>query len=188
MLWRLCCCSSVLAAAAGVSHRVHSWARFYTPSKCALPGISLNCMAHAMFQAKPSLLWWECVLGIPDDSSLLGEDDPHNLKGGYCKAKGAAMVSASAWGKSYHQFTSVWNCLVLIPVNCPICLRAAQMSSRRLRTLNTSQPQSSEINLSLWGAEQPAIQTACCKRLNNAEQLISDSSIENIHSCCWMLE
>lgn len=29
---------------------------------------------------------------------------------------------------------SVWNCLLLIPVNCPICPSAAQMNSRRLRS------------------------------------------------------
>lgn len=149
--------------------------------------VGLHGTCHVSGRTLTSLVTG-CVPGTPDDSSLLGEDDPHNLKGGSWKAKGAAMVSASAQGKSYHQLPSVWNCLLLIPVSCLICLRAAQMSRRRLRTLNMSQPQSSEINLSLWGAEQPAIQTACCKRLNNAEQLISDSPIENIHSCCWMLE
>lgn len=57
--------------------------------------VGLHGTCHV--SAKPlTFLVRVCVLGTPDDSSLLREDDPHNLKGGSWKAKGAAMVSASA--------------------------------------------------------------------------------------------
>lgn len=34
------------------------------------------------FRQNPHSLVRLCVLGAPDDSSLLGQDDPHSLKGG----------------------------------------------------------------------------------------------------------
>ena len=96
-LWKVCCCVSVLAPAAGLYPSVHSWAFCYAPKRTcsSLLHFGLHGTCHVSGKILITLARLR-VLGAPDDSSLLREDSPTNLKGGFYAAKGAAIIPTSA--------------------------------------------------------------------------------------------